>query len=169
MFQKLNEMSPETIHEEVETCPDLRNKIGIEHLKEYCAGGRGVITLENTSSGNYHTYEFRRPNNPQYFAPDTIFVYTSVGKKKWLYVGMYSSSTQYFKCTRNSQFRYSHEIVKGVIWLCKHIRAGKEVVAPMAVYHEGVCCVCGRRLTTPKSVQTGMGPRCKKLMESKCQ
>ena len=30
------------------------------------------------------------------------------------------------------------------------------------VYHEGKCCRCGRKLTTPESISSGIGPECAK-------
>jgi hypothetical protein len=30
----------------------------------------------------------------------------------------------------------------------------------LAVYHEGRCGACGRRLTTPESISSGLGPVC---------
>lgn len=31
------------------------------------------------------------------------------------------------------------------------------------IWHEGVCCRCGRKLTVPNSVHDGIGPECKKM------
>jgi hypothetical protein len=28
------------------------------------------------------------------------------------------------------------------------------------IYHEGRCCKCGKRLTTPQSIELGIGPKC---------
>jgi hypothetical protein len=30
----------------------------------------------------------------------------------------------------------------------------------MGVYHRGMCCVCGKSLTTPDSIRRGIGPLC---------
>lgn len=137
-------------------------------LRNYCLGGRGITTLENPESGKHHTYEFRRPNNPEDFATDTLFVYVLVKENTWLYVGMFNHLSNNFRLTRSSRFMNSSEIVKGVRYIVNKI-SGRSIklVEPMKFYHEGVCAVCGRKLTTPKSIQLGIGPRCKKVLDSR--
>ncbi len=44
-------------------------------------------------------------------------------------------------------------------WVWKHLSVG-EMHLELAVYHEGRCGRCGRRLTTPESIETGLGPVC---------
>lgn len=44
-------------------------------------------------------------------------------------------------------------------WVWKRLSAG-EMHPELAVYHEGRCGRCGRRLTTPESIATGLGPVC---------
>lgn len=44
-------------------------------------------------------------------------------------------------------------------WVWKRLSAG-EMHSELAVYHEGRCGRCGRRLTTPESIETGLGPVC---------
>lgn len=44
-------------------------------------------------------------------------------------------------------------------WVWRRLSAG-QAHPELAVYHEGRCGRCGRRLTTPESVATGLGPVC---------
>jgi len=37
-----------------------------------------------------------------------------------------------------------------------------DMPADAIVYHEGKCCRCGRKLTTPESISSGIGPECAK-------
>lgn len=167
MFTKMNnDVSVSDIdHAPVEFFPDIRCQLTTHRLKEYVKGGRGIITLENTKSGVHKTYEFRRPNNPEDFRDDVLFVYVLTSDNNWLYVGMYTWRNSYFKLTRNSKFGYQHPIVKGAIYLAKIIRNNKEEINPMRVFHEGICSVCGRKLTTPKSIEYGIGPKCRQAMK----
>ena len=32
----------------------------------------------------------------------------------------------------------------------------------LEIFHEGRCCACGRKLTTPESILSGIGPECAK-------
>lgn len=167
MFTRMNNdvnMS-EVDHEPIEFFPEIRCELTTHRLKEYIKGGRGIITLENTKSGVHKTYEFRRPNNPEDFRDDVLFVYVLTSDSNWLYVGMYTWRNSYFKLTRNSKFGYQNPIVKGAIYLAKIIRNNKQEINPMRVFHEGICSVCGRKLTTPKSIECGIGPKCRKAMQ----
>jgi uncharacterized protein DUF6011 len=44
-------------------------------------------------------------------------------------------------------------------WVWKRLSAG-QMHPELAVYHEGRCGRCGRRLTTPRSIEIGLGPIC---------
>ena len=133
-------------------------------LAKYVSGGRGIVTLESPS-GKHHTYEFRRPNDESAFPNTTFFVYVLVKEHTWMYVGMYNSGTKHFRLTRASTYRHDSEIVKGVKYLTKLARClGSIDDFRMSAYHEGICSVCGRRLTSPKSIQTGMGPHCRRVL-----
>lgn len=133
-------------------------------IANYISGGKGIVTLQSPT-GKHHTYEFRRPNDEDVFPKDTLFVYTLVKDFTWMYVGMYSSSYKSFKLTRASRFRSSSPIVKGARYIVKLARnPGSIKEDRMQIYHEGTCSVCGRKLTSPKSIQTGMGPQCRKLV-----
>lgn len=37
---------------------------------------------------------------------------------------------------------------------------GCRVMADTDFWHEGQCCVCGRKLTVPESIASGIGPEC---------
>ena len=44
-------------------------------------------------------------------------------------------------------------------WVWRYLSGGRRH-PELAVYHEGRCGRCGRRLTTPESIETGLGPVC---------
>lgn len=46
------------------------------------------------------------------------------------------------------------------IWLWKHVLLGRKLPKTIRVFHEGRCGRCGRTLTVPSSITTGLGPEC---------
>jgi len=48
--------------------------------------------------------------------------------------------------------------VQAFEWTVKKLYNG--TLSGVKIFHEGKCCRCGRRLTTPTSVQNGIGPEC---------
>lgn len=143
-------------------CPSSRWDITSkpEVIRNYIDGGRGIVTLANIESEVHHTYEFRLPNNPKSFGKEVLFVYTLIKENVWIYVGMYDRNVCQFKLTRRSNFGQDSKIVKGVEYILRRACCAYSGDSPMHVYHEGVCAVCGRRLTTPKSIERGIGPKC---------
>lgn len=130
-----------------------------EVIRRYLLGGKGVVTLASPT-GKYRTYGFRYPRNKNTFDGGTMFIYAQVSSGKWIYVGMLTPDRD-FRLTFNSHYDSDHEISKGALYLVK-IMNGVIKDTPMSVYHCGVCSVCGRKLTTPKSILEGIGPKCKK-------
>lgn len=144
---------------------DMSRNSGL--LRQYICGGRGIVTLENINTKIHHTYEFRRPNNPEEFDDHILFVYTLVRDNTWMYVGMYRTDYYVFRLTRASRFRSDSEIVRGVKYLVRRSNSDKSITdSPMRIYHEGICAICGRKLTTPKSIMLGMGPQCRRALKA---
>lgn len=135
-----------------------------ESIRNYISGGRGIVTLESPT-GKHHTYAFNAPREPTEFPENTLFVYDQVKSGVWLYVGMVDSKLN-FRLTRSSIWNNDCEIVKGVKYILKMAK-GCIVSTPMVLYHCGICSVCGRKLTSPKSILQGIGPTCRKHELSK--
>lgn len=127
-------------------------------IHRYIIGGRGIVTLE-APSGKSHTYAFKRPVNASEFPDDVIFVYAVHDKEKLFYIGMMEGLN--FRLTHNSRFLEDTEIVRGAQYIVKMASyEGLAERSKMNLYHEGICCRCGRPLTSQKSVEEGAGPKC---------
>lgn len=133
----------------------LKNHVDIS---DYINGGHGVVTLQ-APSGNHHTYLFKKPHSSSKFKEGTLFVYCFDGKSDCGYVGMWD--TRNFRKTTNSEYEEDTDQFKGAKYIM--YMSMKDFDTPMKLYHEGVCCRCGRQLTTPESIERGMGPVCKNL------
>lgn len=50
---------------------------------------------------------------------------------------------------------------KALVWMVDAMRCGREVLGrQLEVWHEGKCARCGRKLTVPSSIVSGLGPEC---------
>lgn len=125
-------------------------------IQNYLHGGKGVVTLLSPS-GKHHTYSFRYPLEQDKFPEGTMFVYSLMREHVWMYVGMLQSNGR-FRRTQFSKFNEDSPIVKGAKFISRMMR--EDFDHPMRLYHEGVCSICGRRLTSPKSIRQGIGPKC---------
>lgn len=135
----------------LETCEDIRRYIG---------GGRGVVTLLSPSGESY-TYLYKRPQNND-FPEDVMFVYViSSTNGRLYYVGMMTDLN--FRCTRASRYLKDSAVVKGATYISRMMQYPKLAeITPMVLSHEGICSVCGRPLTSHKSIKSGIGPKCGK-------
>lgn len=130
-------------------------------IHRYIHGGRGIVTLE-APSGKSHMYAFYRPKNDSIFPEDIIFVYAVHDRCKLYYIGMLGGDC--FRLTHNSRYLSDTEIVKGAKYIVNMSNVvGFAQRSKMKLFHEGVCCRCGRALKTEKSLQQGIGSKCLKL------
>ena len=144
------------------TYPEYRSEMKDPQLiSKYILGGSGMLTLESPT-GKHHTYFFKKPREINTFPEDTVFVYALHEKTKLFYVGMIERGR--FRLTHCSRFLNDTEIVRGARFIEK--MSHKKFDTPMKLYHEGMCCRCGRKLTNPDSIKEGIGKRCKHKMET---
>ena len=135
--------------------------IGCSTIRNYVLGGQGVITLESPSTGVSHTYHIKRPIHPEVFPDDIFFVYHFSPRKEWKYVGMIEGAK--FRSTRASYYSVDSPEFKGVKYLMRTMW-DEEFTPKLKVYHQGVCALCGRKLTNIKSIKIGIGPKCRKII-----
>lgn len=128
-----------------------------EKIRDYIFGGRGIVTLKSPT-GVHHSYVFQRPKELNQFPDDVLFVYALHEGKQLFYVGMIENGT--FRLTHHSRFLPNTPIVRGARYIMR-MATEENLNTPMELYHEGVCAVCGRKLTSPRSILSGVGPRCR--------
>jgi len=134
-------------------------------LQRYLHGGRGKVTLI-APSGKCHTYLFEKPHNKNDFPEDFIFVYILHEDRK-MYVGLFDEFG--FRATRYSRFLTDTEAFKGAKYICSMSKSQKLInETPMTLINRGVCCRCGRELTSPKALYEGIGKSCKSKLKELC-
>jgi len=133
---------------------------GVNSIKsrDFFLGGHALFTVSNPQ-GSYYTYKIQRPEgrSPRYFVnlltgPDNESSYT--------YLGILDPGSFDFRLTRASRLGIDTAPVKVLRWALTIFRNGNRPPAGYAVQHQGKCCRCGRTLTTPESIDRGIGPDC---------
>ena len=135
--------------------------VGQQTIRNYIYGGRGVVTLK-APSGKQHSYVFAKPKNTDVFPDDVLFVYALHAGVKQFYIGMIEKGK--FRLTHNSRFLPDTEIVRGARYIMR-MASEPDLNSKMELWHEGVCAFCGRKLSSEKSLSTGIGPRCRRRLE----
>lgn len=129
--------------------------------------GDAIFTIRS-HTGNRYTYRITQadpnPNYPNSKPASFVKVLTGPDNNSdYTYLGMITQQEPtVVRCTKASAKSLvngpSH---KGLEWLLRQLMSGTSAWRARAeLFHEGRCCRCGRRLTTPESVERGLGPEC---------
>jgi Family of unknown function (DUF6011) len=155
-----------------------RHEVRADRLADFVLGGRCIFTLQNAENGKRFTYRLEKwtPKDGQQpsAVPFNVSVLTGSDNLR-----DYSLAGTWFpEGGNNAEGEYRHydgtwgkkhyvsrisadaPSVHGIFWLLNRLAAGRTVSAPMQVFHEGRCGRCGRALTVPESIETGLGPVC---------
>lgn len=155
--------------------PDFRGQLSTPAaLRRYVLGGHGVVTLLSKRTGRRFTYKLTEPRNR---AEGRLFISVLTGAENssdYTWLGTLFSEPSRWR-GRDYPPRWSHSnrsaisdqapSAKAAAWLFERIVRGSDedldaLLAQSEVWHEGRCGACGRKLTVPESVQSGIGPVC---------
>jgi hypothetical protein len=123
-------------------------------LTTFATAGNATFTVTSRKTGNRFTYKVRKPNpdGPAFVAllsgPDNESDYQFLGT-------IFPDGT--YRHGRKSRISSTAPSAIAFDWVWKHATNLPEAVE---VHHEGKCCRCGRKLTVPESIESGIGPEC---------
>lgn len=127
----------------------------------YILQGQGTFTIEGKSS----RYTFKESVADK-DSRDTIFVKLLTGsdnESDYQYIGYIKVGTNTIQFQAGKKGNAAHPAFKALNWYLHQLAKLDAGNADQAKFwHEGVCCRCGRKLTTPESVSSGIGPECSK-------
>lgn len=133
------------------------NQLENNDIKTFIFAGNAIFTITNTNTGNRFTYKVRKSkDNEIYFVSvltgsDNTNDYSFIG---YIKNGLFNSSKKSRITSDSTSFKVFN-------WLIFNLNKIPSIVQ---VFHEGKCGRCGRKLTTPESIQRGLGPECATLI-----
>jgi hypothetical protein len=133
----------------------------VEDIKNFIVGGNATLTLESEKTGRWFTYRIKKLKNDEENSTFFVSVLTaSDNEASYTYMGMISNKGKMtFKLTKNSKIGETAMSYKAFEIFFNLLQVNK-VHDDMNVYHSGVCCVCGRKITVASSLKNGIGPFC---------
>lgn len=148
------------------------HKLADENTLPFILGGDAKFTLRSKKTGNRFTYRVSEPKGQK----DTNkFFFVSVltgtdNESAYVYIGT-------IRLTINGSHKFYYGIKSRIKHEATSVQAfevvfndyvSQRIVNPnLEVWHEGHCCRCGRTLTVPESIETGIGPECSKIKINK--
>lgn len=143
-------------------------------IRRYILGGNSCFTLVNTHTGERRTYKVKsatrnREANWSTGNQDrsTYFVSFRSGPgdsfSDYSYLGMLvqgGDGAYRLKETSKSKARKGSVAFNLIDFAWHAVEVACRVPSWLEFYHEGSCCMCGRKLTVPESIASGIGPEC---------
>lgn len=137
-----------------------------EAVYSYVMGGNATFTVLNTETNRRVTYKVKAAtrNGVSRDATDVLFVSVMTGSDNeadYTYIGILVRSQNIFRTTPRTALPLGDVRILGMAWLMRQLAAGKLGDFPhVEVRHHGTCGRCGRKLTVPESIDSGIGPEC---------
>ena len=146
--------------------PEIHKLSKIEDIKKFMLAGKATFTLESVRTGRWFTYQikkkvFKKEVNGE--DVENIFYFVSIltgadNESSYTYMGTINTNF-YLISTKKSKIGKDTLSYKALNFFTSLLRTGK-LHEEINFYHKGKCGKCGRTLTTPESVSTGLGPIC---------
>ncbi len=145
-------------------CATCKNITDAAAAKQFVLAGNATFTLASKKTGKRYTFKVQKSKPSQSGAPFVWFVKTLYGSDNtsdYAYVGMIKDEK--FGLTKKSQYTLESPQVRAFDFVWGNLTKG-QINPNTEFWHEGHCGRCGRLLTVPHSIETGIGPECAKLM-----
>lgn len=157
------------------------HQIELERTVEFILAGNATFTLVSEKTGARFTYKARRADGDKADRPWFVSVLTGPDNEgDFSYLGcLFPESTVNgvipagygrparschtgagFVQTKKSAIDRDAPSARAFRWFWDRANRAELQGLPLAVYHEGRCGRCGRKLTVPESILTGFGPEC---------
>ncbi len=129
-------------------------------ILDYLLAGRAILTIVNRATGGRFTFKINRAEPKRPDDPPTWFVAALTGKDNegdyqylgFIRAGRYLPNLLKVKADAPTQ--------KAATWLLPRMLAKHPLPETVDVLHSGRCGRYGRTLTTPDSIERGLGPEC---------
>lgn len=145
--------------------------------REFITAGRAIFTLEvapdfaraNGTQAHW-TFKVRGKELDGGSGKQIFFISLLTGpcnESDYSYLGLLNAETGEVRLTKASKFNEDTLIVRLIRRAFARIWAGEGDAIEATgfhLHHEGRCCRCGRTLTVPSSIESGIGPECAQIM-----
>lgn len=130
----------------------------------FMLAGKALFTLRSKLTNNRFTFyvEQARDKKPIYF----VSLLTGQNNETdYTYIGFIKVTDGYPVFSKGAKGNVAETATSFLAFnhVFKHL-SNNENINTLEIWHEGYCCRCGRLLTTPESVDRGIGPECIKLI-----
>jgi hypothetical protein len=130
------------------------HKLNNTEALKFMFAGNSTATFVNTKTDNRFTFKLKQKKDSNLF-----FVSVLTSPDVYTYIGTVINGQ--FKHGRKSKINKDAQSVRVFEYVFKNLLSAS-LPDFIEVWHEGRCGKCGRTLTVPSSIATGLGPECVK-------
>lgn len=130
-------------------------------IRNFIFAGKATFTLVSIRTGTRFTYRVSRANGEDEERPYFIGVLSgSDNESHYSYMGtIFPNNVQTVRFTAKSRVERDAPSAKGFCWFLARLISGGDL-SQIEFWHAGCCGACGRLLTVPESIASGLGPVC---------
>lgn len=121
----------------------------------FILAGKAIVTFLNTQSENRFTFKVKKSKEGDFY-----FVSLLTNPETYQYIGTVSNGV--FRLGKKSKVSGDAQSVKVFDYVTKKLKSNT-LPNFIEIWHEGKCGRCGRALTVPSSIESGLGPECIKM------
>ena len=126
-----------------------------EAIRRFVLAGNATFTIESRKTGARYTYRARTADGK----PTFVSLLTGASNETdYEFLGTIFPEGSAYRHGRRSRIGADAPGARAFAWFWE--RLASHAPTTCAFYHSGRCGRCGRRLTVPQSIQTGLGPEC---------
>lgn len=149
-------------YKRIDKSPD--GKISQDKALQFMLAGRAEFILHSTKTKDNFKYRIDRKESSNDKYEFVYFINILHGSEK-TYAGhmWFDDKTNefYFSKGAKGQIDPKDLYIRSLLFVLNKLVKG-DIVGNLEVYHLGKCGHCGKKLTTPESIITGLGPTCSK-------
>lgn len=131
------------------------NALPRTNLLKFLLAGNAVFTIRSRATGTRFTYKIAKRNSDSTFHLVSVLTGPNNGSD-YTYLGVVLTNRVFIHSSK-SLIGQDAPSAKAFQWFWDHVASLPE---SCEVWHEGRCGKCGRLLTDPTSIETGLGPVC---------
>ncbi len=124
-----------------------------QYVKAYVLAGQAVVTLKSELSGKHYTYKVFKKADKYNASKFIYFVSVLIGPDEYLYKGMIGNDGKYKSYNNDTPSR-------AFKYMWDNVNQLNRMPTDMTILHQGRCGHCGKVLTNPESILSGIGPVC---------
>ncbi len=133
---------------------------------KFIMGGNAKFTIKNIKNGNRFTYKVAAPKGSDKDDPNVFYVSVLTSNDNdngYSYIGFIHKKKNVFIRGDKSKISPDATSVIAFNFIFNEIIKNEINNVNLEIWHEGKCCRCGRTLTVPESIESGIGPECSSI------